>query len=399
MASAELPDGPCSGYRVIDFTTMVSGPLCTQILGDLGADVIKVEAPPVGDTSRVTGGAQRDGQSGLFAQLNRNKRSIVIDLRDEAGRELARDLVAAADVLVQNFRPGVAERLGIGYEELRQRAPELIWVAISGFGPDGPYAGLPAYDHVVQGISGFMTVQGTPDEPRMIQSVVVDKASGVAAASATVAALLARARTGRGQRVDVPMLDAFAAYMLPDILGGNAFPEQPLQDNPRMRRMFRTWRTLDGHIVGIVIQDSQFEGFCRMVEREDLIADPRFATLEARFGRLEEFYDLMEREFLEWPSAVLVERARRFGAPFGPVHDLEAFLDDPQTAHNRTVFEVQDASGRRTRQLAHAVRYAGTPATYRRQTPGLGEHTDEVLAEVGLDPGRIARLREAGVIR
>ena len=163
---------------------MVSGPVCTQVLGDLGADVLKVEAPPVGDPSRVTGSQVRDGMSGYFAQLNRNKQSIVVDLRNEGAAEVAQRLVERADVVVQNFRPGVAERLGIDYESLRQRVPALVYVAITGFGPDGPYADQPAYDHILQGLTAMMPVQGEPDAPRMMQSVVVDKASGLAAASA-----------------------------------------------------------------------------------------------------------------------------------------------------------------------------------------------------------------------
>ena len=390
--------GPCTGYRVLDFTTMVSGPVCTQVLGDLGADVLKVEAPPVGDPSRVTGSQVRDGMSGYFAQLNRNKQSIVVDLRNEGAAEVAQRLVERADVVVQNFRPGVAERLGIDYESLRQRVPALVYVAITGFGPDGPYADQPAYDHILQGLTAMMPVQGESDSPRMMQSVVVDKASGLAAASAAVAALLARERTGRGQRVDVPMLDAYAAYMLPEILGSNAYPEIAPGDATRSQQIFRTWKTRDGHLVGIVVQDSQFEGFCRMVEREDLLGDDRFSQMANRFANLPAFYELIEAELLKRSTADLVERARRYKVPFGPVHDFEAFLSDPQTRHNQTVYEVVEASGGRTRQLAHAARYGETPATYRLDPPELGEHTDIALAEVGFGADEVAELRAKGVV-
>jgi len=398
MSDTSAPDGPCSGYRTVDFTTMVSGPICTQVLGDLGADVIKVEAPPFGDTSRVTGSSVRDGMSGYFAQLNRNKRSIVLDLRRDEGRNVARRLVAGADVVVQNFRPGVAERLGIDYESLREVAPGLVYVAITGFGPDGPYADQPAYDHILQGLTGMMPVQGDPDRPRMIQSVVVDKASGLAAASATVAALLARERTGRGQRVDVPMLDAYAAYMLPEILGTQAFPELPPGDASISQRIFRTWETKDGHLVGIVVQDSQFEGFCQMVEREDLLEDERFNAMEARFANLPAFYELIEAELRKRTSAELVDRARRFRVPFGPVLDFEGFLSDAQTQHNQTIYEVTDAAGRHTRHLAHAARYAETPASHRLDPPRLGAHTDSLLLQAGFADDEIARLRAAGVV-
>jgi len=390
--------GPCDGYRVIDFTTMVSGPVCTQVLGDLGADVVKVEAPPFGDPSRVTHSQVRDGLSGYFAQLNRNKRSLVLDLRGERGRQVALRLCAGADVVVQNFRPGVAERLGIGYEALRALRPELIFVAITGFGPDGPYATQPAYDHVLQGLTGMLPVQGSPEAPRMIQSVVVDKASGLAAAQATVAALLARERSGRGQRVDVPMLDAYAAYMLPELLGAYSFPDLPPGDPSIAQRFFRTWATADGFVVGIVVQDAQFEGFCRMVEREDLLEDPRFGSLAGRFQNLAEFQDAVEAELRKWTSAELVERARRFEVPFAPVLDFEGFLADAQTRHNQTVYERVDGEGRALRQLAHAARYAETPASHRLDPPALGAHGDAVLAEAGFDVDEIARLRDEDVV-
>jgi len=390
--------GPCSGYRVIDFTTMVSGPVCTQVLGDLGADVLKVEAPPFGDPSRVTGSQVRDGMSGYFAQLNRNKESIVVDLRNEEGPAVARRLVAGADVVVQNFRPGVAERLGIDYESLREVSPALVYVAITGFGPDGPYAEQPAYDHILQGLTGMMPIQGDAQAPRMMQSVVVDKASGLAAASAAVAALLARERTGQGQRVDVPMLDAYAAYMLPEILGSHAFPDVAPGDATTSQQVFRTWKTLDGHLVGIVVQDVQFRGFCQMVEREDLLEDDRFNEMQQRFANLPAFYELIEAELAKRTTEDLVARARRYKVPFGPVHDFPAFLEDPQTRHNQTVYQASDPSGAATRYLAHAARYEQTPASHRRGPPRLGEHTGEALAAAGLDAAEIARLRETGVV-
>jgi crotonobetainyl-CoA:carnitine CoA-transferase CaiB-like acyl-CoA transferase len=336
--------------------------------------------------------------SGYFAQLNRNKESIVVDLRNEEGPAVARRLVAGADVVVQNFRPGVAERLGIDYESLREVSPTLVYVAITGFGPDGPYAEQPAYDHILQGLTGMMPVQGDAQEPRMMQSVVVDKASGLAAASAAVAALLARERTGQGQRVDVPMLDAYAAYMLPEILGSHAFPDVAPGDATTSQQVFRTWKTQDGYLVGIVVQDVQFRGFCQMVEREDLLEDERFNEMQRRFANLPAFYELIEAELAKRTTEELVARARRYKVPFGPVHDFPAFLEDPQTVHNQTVYQASEPSGAMTRYLAHAARYEQTPASHRRGPPQLGEHTEEALAAAGLDAAEVARLRERGVV-
>ena len=389
--------GPCAGYRVIDFTTMVSGPICTQYLADLGADVIKVEAP-TGDSSRSTGSAVRNGISGFFAQLNRNKRSCVIDLRSDEGPGIARRLAERADVIVENFRPGVADRLGIGYSELSANHAALIYVAVSGFGPDGPLAAQPAYDHILQGLTGMMPVQGGDGPPKMLQSVVVDKASGLAAGAAAVAALLVRERSGGvGQRIDVPMLDTYAAYMLPEALAPYAFPElQPVP--PNNAQIFRTWQTKDGYIVGIAVQDVQFRGLCRVIEREDLLKDERFNSMGPRFQNIEAFYEIVEAEFLKRTSALLVERARRYGAPFGPVHDFEGFLADPQTQHNGAVFEVEERSGDRTRYLTHGARYSETPAAFYRHPPRLGEHTAEVLAEAGYGTNEIAALEKNGAV-
>ncbi len=383
--------------RVIDFSTVVSGPLCAQILGDLGADVIKVEEPR-GDFSRLMGPPFREGLSGFFAHFNRNKRSIVIDLKKENGQKLAADLTANADVVIENFRPGVADRIGIGCDALRERNPRLIYVAISGFGPDGPYAALPAYDLVIQGLVGVMPVQGGDGAPVLLKTLVADKCTGMTAASAAVAALLARERNGGvGQRVDVPMLDAFAAYMLPDLVIPDAFV--PSEPNPGGGLdIFRTFETTDGHVVGIVIEDRQFVGLAKALNREDLIDKPEYKTLIDRMSRGDELFDLLETEIRKWTTVELVARAREFGAPFAPVNDVAAFFEDPQVVHNGTIFEAEDPRGGGARYLRHPSRFSATPASLRRHPPRLGEHTDEVLEAAGLSSESIASLRDEGAI-
>src|SRR5215468_8611953 len=290
------PRGPLAGVRVLDFTTVVSGPLCTQVLGDLGADVVKVEAPR-GDSARRMGPPFRGGLGPVWVQFNRNKRAVVIDLQQAAGVAVARRIAATADAVIENFRPGVADRLGVGYAALSAEHPRLVYAAISGFGPDGPYAEQPAYDTVIQGLSGFMHTQGTPDAPALV-----------------------RGRTGRGQRIDVAMLDAYAAFALPDVLGPESF--HPVEEQPAgmltANNIHRTWPTADGHVVMMIVEDGQFSAICRALDRTDLEQDPRFGGLLDRLANGVALYGLLEVEVAKWSTAELVERARRYGAPLAP---------------------------------------------------------------------------------
>ncbi|MDP7571842.1 MAG: CoA transferase [Myxococcota bacterium] len=391
--------GPCAGIRVLDFSTVISGPICTQALGDLGADVVKVE-PPTGDPCRHSGAPFREpGFSGFLSQFNRNKRSIVLDLAQEEARSVAARLAEHADVLVENFRPGVAQRLGIGWEALSARNPRLVYVSINGFGPDGPYAALPAYDHVIQALGGMMPTQGGNDPPRLVLSSVADKSSGLIALSGILAALLVRERDGRGQQVQVPMLDAFASFNLPDAMMSRSYPDLTT-DAPGAGDVFRTFETADGHVVGIVLRDSQFQGICETLGLDALARDERFSSMASRFVHYREFAELLAAEFHKWPTRKLIDRAREHGVPFAPVCDVEEFLADPQVAHNETAPEVEDSRfGALTRYLRHPVRYGRTPATLRRHAPRMGEHTDEILGEIGLEAEEIDGLRRSGAAR
>lgn len=398
MSETGAEAGPCAGIRVLDFTTVISGPFATQALGDLGADVIKVE-PPLGDSGRYSGAPFREpGFSAFHAQFNRNKRSLVLDLRTSEGQRAAGRLAEQCDVVVQNFRPGVAERLGLGYEALAARNPGLVFVAITGFGTDGPYAALPAYDHVIQALVGFMHTQGGDGPPRLIQSGAADKTAAMTTVQAILAALLARERgDGQGQRIDVPMLDAWAAFALPEEMIARSFP--PLASGAATANdVFRAWETADGHVVGLVIQDHQYRALCRAVGREDLEQDERFASITDRFQRYDEMAEVFAEELRKLPTEAFIERARELGAPFAPAQTVEAFLDDPQTRHNETVQEREDERFGTTRYLRHPVRYARTRASLRRHPPRLGEHTVEVLLELGFSSDEIEALREAGAI-
>ena len=398
--SSEKAHGPCAGLRVLDFTTVISGPLCTQTLGDLGADVIKLESP-FGDPARYSGAPFREpGFSGFLAQFNRNKRSIVVDLKSEAGRDLVLELLPQMDVVVENFRPAVMERLGLGYETLSRVNPSLVYVAINGFGRDGPYASLPAYDQVLQGMAGLMPAQGGDGPPALVQGAVADKSTALTALGGVLAALLARERDPekRGQRIEIAMIDAFSAFSLPEPMMERSFP--PLRNDISVAKdFFRCWETADGFVVGLIIQDDQFAGLCRILDRPDLGSDPRFEKMLDRFNHWLDLVPLLAEEIRKIKTETFLERARSEGAPFAPVNDLDDFLADPHVVHRECVVRREDPRFGTVQYVSPPVRFDRTPATIERHAPRLGEHTEEVLSELGVAADAIARLQETGAIR
>jgi crotonobetainyl-CoA:carnitine CoA-transferase CaiB-like acyl-CoA transferase len=378
------PSGPLAGVKVIDLSTIVSGPLCAQILGDLGADVVKFE-PPAGDSARYLGTEGQPGMSGIFAQMNRNKRSVAVDLKEAFGRDAFLELAATADIVVENFRPGVSDRLGIGFEAARKRNRGLIWVAISGFGPDGPYKDQPAYDMVIQGISGFAKILGDDENPKLISNLVADKTSGLTACYSVIAALYAREKNGGlGQRIEIPMIDAVAAFLHGDAYAPHTYGRVP--PNAVLEKLiYRAWKTADGHVALIVIEDRQFEALCRVLEREELSTDERYANIGLRIANAVELYAILEAEIAKHTTAELVSRAHEFGAPLGAIYDIEGFLADPQVVANEVVFELEDPVHGKMKLFGSPPRFESTPTSVRYPPPHLGAHTGEVLGEVGVE--------------
>ncbi|HYB13332.1 MAG TPA: CaiB/BaiF CoA-transferase family protein, partial [Myxococcota bacterium] len=263
----------------------------------------------------------------------------------------------------------------------------------------GPYRDFPAYDTVIQGLSGFMPTQGGDGTPQLVKSIIADKATALTAAYAVMAALVARERgDGRGQHVQVPMLDAFAAFMLPDVITKEAFKAEDATPRPSLPEVHRTWETADGHVVLLILEDHQFEGLCRMIRREDMLEDPRCKNLVTRIRYGRELYLILEQELRKWPTADLLERARRFGVPLAPVHAVDDFLRDPQVRSNETVIEVDDPEAGSMRFLRNPVRFARTPANLRQRPPRLGEQSEAILTEAGFTSEEIATLRAQHVI-
>jgi crotonobetainyl-CoA:carnitine CoA-transferase CaiB-like acyl-CoA transferase len=392
--------GPLEGYRVIDLSAMISGPIATMMLADQGADVIKVEPPKLGDLVRGIGG-NPTGISPLFSTSNRSKRSIALDLKHSDGVALLKRLVATADVFVQNFRPGAVDRMGIGEAVMREVRPDLVYVSISGFGETGPYSQKRVYDPVIQALSGLASIQGdrATGRPRMVRTVVPDKLTAVTAAQAITAALLARERTGEGQHVRLAMLDAMISFLWPEAMMRYTFVREDEDDRrpavPQTRDL--VFETTDGFITAGTVSDREWAGFARAVGRPELIEDPRFKNGTARVVNWDERLELMQDALRTASSAEWIERLDAEQVPCGPILSRRDLLDDPQIAANELIVESDHPAVGRVRQTRPAARFERTPAEIRRPAPTLGQHTDEVLADLGLTDSEIAKLRESGV--
>jgi crotonobetainyl-CoA:carnitine CoA-transferase CaiB-like acyl-CoA transferase len=389
--------GPLEGVKVVDLSVMISGPLAGMMLADQGADVIKVESPGLGDIMRFLG-TQKGGITGIFANNNRGKRSLVVDLKQPAGVELLRQLVATADVLIQNFRPGAMERLGLGYDDLAAVNPQLIYVSISGYGPSGPYSHRRVYDNVIQAASGLASVQTDPatGTPSLFRTLLCDKVTAYTAAQAITAALFARA-TGKatGQHITLAMLDAAVAFMWPDSAMDAALLDDDVLRSPTIGSNYAVTVLADGFASAGAVTDAEFRGLCAALGRGDIAEDPRFATAASRMQHAVEMVTLL-REIAAATTLADFERgAEEHDVPASRINTLAELPNDAQVRHNEIFVERQHPAAGTLREPRPAPRLSATPAVVSAPAPGFGEHSDEVVRELGLDP---AELRAAGVI-
>ncbi len=384
--------GALDGVRIVDLTTMISGPIATMMLADQGADVIKVE-PKTGDLVRVLGPAKGD-RTATFLAANRNKRSLVLDLKSDAGLAALKKLVATADVVVQNFRPGAAERMGIGEEDLRKEQPNLIYVSISGFGETGPYAKKRVYDPVIQALSGLAAIQADRDtgRPRMIRTIIPDKLTAVTAAQAITAALFARERSGEGQHIKLSMLDAMIAFLWAEGLVALTFPGGEKHAARAQLSQDLIYKTQDGYITVGAVSDDEWKGLCAALEQPQWLDDERFNTPSGRVVNAPARLSLTQEVLKNKTSAEWLSVLDANQVPCAPILDRTTLLDHPQIEANEIIKEHEEEDLGVFRLPRPAARFSTTRAEVKRHAPHLGEHTEQLLMELGYDQDSIDAL-------
>lgn len=393
--------GPLDGIRILDLTSVVMGPYATQILADLGADVVKVE-PPEGDNTRWLSPMRNAGMGAMFLHMNRNKRSLVLNLKQAEGRDALLKLAANMDVLVFNTRPQAMRRLRLAYDDVRAVNPRIVYVAAVGYDQAGPYAARPAYDDLIQGAVGLpwlMVRTGAP-APRYVPATLCDRIVGQATANAVLAALVRRGTTGEGQAVEVPMFETMAQFILGDHFGGRTFePAQGEPGYPRLLAKFRApYRTKDGYICALVYNDKQWKSFFARIGKPELFtADPRFSTHIERAKHIDAIYafvaeEMRTRTTAEW-EALLAEA----DIPWMRMNSLDELIDDPHLAQIGFFKDVNHPSEGSIRTPGVPSRWSATPPDYRHHAPRLGEHSREILGEAGYSAEDIERMIRDGV--
>lgn len=378
---------PLEGVRVLDLTRALAGPYCTMMLGDLGADVIKVERPGKGDDSRLWGPPFVAGESAYFLCTNRNKRSMTLDLGLDQDRDILRKLVTVSDVLVENFKTGSLEKLQLGYEDLRQLNSGLIWASITGYGPTGPDAGRPGYDFMVQAEGGLMSLNGPPEgEPARVGVPIMDITTGMFAAFAVVAALRAREMTGQGQRIDLSLLETQLAWLTnvgSNYLIGGLEPRRLGNAHPNIAP-YATFRARDRHFALAAANQHQWAALCLAIGREALRDDPRFATNPDRMAHLDALTEALNEAFATRDAQEWIRILSDHGIPAALINTVPEAFDLPQAAARYMVLEVEHPSAGTIKLAGFPYKFSHTPAEIRRPPPRLGEHTQEILEELAL---------------
>jgi len=391
MDTQQVSHGPLAGIRVVDVSSAVAGPWVSSWLAELGAEVIFIEKVGVPDVMRMTGAISGD-QSGSWVHLHRNKRGMDLDIRSETGRDILLKLVTQADVFIQNFRPGVVQRLQIDYPALSALNPELVYLSVSGFGPDGPYADRPVYDPIIQALSGMAEAQnGT-----YVKAVVADKTTAMAGTNAVLAALVARSNGAGGQHIELALLDAMLHWMWVEVFWNESLPDG--EPAPTYSEWYEPWNTVDGQIAANWVNFEQYKGACHALGRPELADDPRFATRDARLQNA----DAQRSEFAATLETMLTDDAlsalEAADVPCARVVSRQEVFQDPQVLHNDIIISETHPTAGQIRTAKPPAKFSKTPTALTRHAPGKGEHTDEILSQLGLDSSEIDELRKHNIV-
>ncbi|MCH1512573.1 MAG: CaiB/BaiF CoA-transferase family protein [Acidimicrobiales bacterium] len=394
--------GPLDGIKVIDMSAVISGPMACQVLADQGADVIKIEPLGIGDITRI-GGFRVGDISAMFATVNRGKRSVALDLSQEEGVSILKKMVETADVLVQNFRPGAVDRMGVGPDTMLEINPELIYVSISGFGADGPYSDWRVYDPIIQSISGVVSIQQSPEIPipDLVRTIVCDKTTALTAATAISSALFARASgKSSGQHIEIPMLDAAIYWLWPDVFMGHTLWDDDVVPGALIYQIYRLQQTADGHLVYFSASDKEFAGLTKALEHPEWLEDPRFSSPAKRqeSENFEALGGLLHDAFLKFTTDDIMERLRTEEVPAAQVNTVDEVFTDPQVINNEIIVEWEHSDAGLMKMAKPPVRWGTTKPDLTWSTDHVGQSTLEVLDEYGFDQEEISILKKKGII-
>ena len=390
--------GPLEGIKIIDISTIVSGPLAASMLGDQGAEVIKIEPPFRGENARVMGPI-KEGSGALFAVVNRSKRSLAMDLKQEESKKIIYKLIETADIIIDNFRPGALERLGLDYDKIKNHNPKIIQMSITGYGETGPYSKRRVYDPLIQATAGVCDAQSIEGQPKYMKTLMCDKITSLTAAQAMTAALYRREKTNKGQRITLSMLDTALYFMWSDSMYNYSWHGDDWTPMPNIADFYEPVKTKDGYIALVAINDNEFAGVLKAIGKEDLLEDERFSTTENRLMNVMEMQEILLNAYLDFTSDELVKKMEENDVPAAKINKREEIFSDPQVINNQTVINTKKDGEDLLKGPKPPANFLENDCGEPSFMPALGEHSSEILKEYGFSDDEINNLIESQIIQ